>query len=171
MKIFNANNKLSQYLLLLALATALLPGTMVPVFAQPNQLQLTLRGSWPGYARGPALDVTVVSNRAYVAIGKEGLAIFDVSNPAQPMRLAGIATSGLARKVQVAGNYAYVGHQSQWTGSNNLARWDVLNVSNPASPTPMGSYETAGTANGAHVLGNNAYLADGSAGLEVLDVR
>lgn len=58
-----------------------------------------LVGQWPGLPRGKARDVFVVGTTAYVAIGLGGLAIFDVSNPANPTRRGGYGTSGFANAV------------------------------------------------------------------------
>jgi hypothetical protein len=46
----------------------------------------------------------------------------------------------------------------------------ILAVSNPANPRPAGGYDTSGDAYGVAVLGNYAYVADGGAGLQVIDV-
>jgi len=41
-------------------------------------------GSWPGFTRRPAMSVALADHYAYVAMGEGGLAILDVSDPAQP---------------------------------------------------------------------------------------
>ena len=50
----------------------------------------------------------MVGNYAYVALDAAGLAVIDVSNPANPVRVGGYDTSGNAFGVAVSGNYAYV---------------------------------------------------------------
>ena len=47
---------------------------------------LVERGRWPGFRRGPATQVKVAGQYAYVAAG--GLQIIDISHPAE-MKLAG----------------------------------------------------------------------------------
>jgi len=100
----------------------------------PGSLGLTLKGSWPGYTRRPFHDVTVVSNRAYVTLGREGFAIFDISNPARPERLGIHATFGSAGTVSVNEGYAYVMEGQRWTGSNYLGALEVFDVRDPANP-------------------------------------
>src|SRR4051794_38619875 len=75
-----------------------------PLLAETDAIKLSLKGSWPGYIRGgPAFQVTVVSNLAYVALNAAGLAVFDVSQPSNPVRVGGYKskTNGYARAVQV----------------------------------------------------------------------
>ena len=86
---------------------ALLVLGVLSATAQPRLASL-LNSKWPDYARGYANDVKVVGQYAYVAVGEGGLAVFDVSDPANPVRVGGYDTSGLAYGVAVAGNYAYV---------------------------------------------------------------
>jgi hypothetical protein len=105
--------------------------------------------------------VQVVGNLAYVADGRSGLQVLDVSNPAAPVRLGGYDTSGSAEGVQVVGNLAYVAD-----GDSGL---QVLDVSNPALPVQRAGYDTSGWAKGVQVVGTLAYVADDNAGLVVID--
>src|SRR5262245_59486610 len=97
-----------------------------------------------------------------------GLAIIDVTSPANPQRVGGYDTSGSAMGVAGSGNYAYVGD-----GTNGL---EVIDVSSPANPQRVGGYDTSGSAQGVAVSGNYAYVAEGacwlgcSGGLDVIDV-
>ena len=59
-----------------------------------------------------------------------GLAVFDVDNPAAPVRVGGYDTSGRAYGVAVAGGYAYVA--DDWAGLQ------VIDVRNPAAPARVG---------------------------------
>jgi Tol biopolymer transport system component len=119
-------------------------------------------GQWPEIVRGEAQAVQVVGDLAYLAIGAGGLLIFDISNPAAPVRLGGLDTSGFAIGVQVVGNLAYV--------ADNDAGLQILDVSNPAAPVRRGGFDTSGYARGVQVVGNLAYVADGGSGLQILDV-
>ncbi|MEK7677697.1 MAG: hypothetical protein AAB676_17855, partial [Verrucomicrobiota bacterium] len=44
-------------------------------------------------------------------------------------------------------------------------------VATPAAPVRVGVYDTSGNARGVVVAGGYAYVADGWAGLQVIDVR
>ena len=119
-------------------------------------------GQWPEIVRGEAQAVQVVGDLAYLAIGAGGLVIFDISNPAAPVRRGGFDTSGFAQGVQVVGNLAYV--------ADSYDGLQILDVSNPAAPVRRGGFDTSGSAQGVQVVGNLAYVADSGAGLQILDV-
>ena len=55
-----------------------------------------------------ALDVAVYVDYAYLAERNNGIAILDVSDPANPVSVGQMDTDGEAKDVAVAGNYAYV---------------------------------------------------------------
>jgi hypothetical protein len=142
-------------------AAWLLFGTLAATAAQPS-LRPLLQGKWRGSFCDLAYDVKVVGNYAYIALNQGGLAVFDISNPANPVRVGGYDTSGWAYGVAVSGNYAYV--------ADSEAGLQVIDVSNPANPVRVGGYDTSGAAAGVAVSGSYAYVADGRAGLEILDV-
>jgi hypothetical protein len=109
-------------------------------------------GQWPGMPRGEATDVFVQDERAYVTLGRAGLAIFDVSNPVSPVRLGGFDTSGTALAVQVVDNLAYV-------MTDGYPGLQILDVANPAEPSLLGGINRF--VQGVQVRGNLAYVADG----------
>ena len=91
------------------------------------------------YASGPAPDdlfteVAVNGTRAYVAGGTSPLTIFNVSNPALPVRLAPVGTcqDAIDRSIVFAGGLAVV-------RSDRMVC--ALDCSNPSSPVPLASYE------------------------------
>ena len=71
--------------------------------AAPPSLQLlpqtkwpAWQGKWPAWPGGGrnAHDVKVVGNYAYVALSSAGLAVVDVSNPSDCVRVGGYFTGG-----------------------------------------------------------------------------
>ena len=91
----------------------------------------------------------------YAANYEAGLRIIDISDPASPVEVGFFDTQGLAKGVDLVGNYAYVADDGQ-----GLC---IIDVSDPANPVQVGFYESPGQANGVHVVGDFAYLADGYA--------
>src|SRR5215467_9832305 len=89
--------------LLVALFSILVPGRLVA-----QDLDLMVRGKWPPFPRGPAVAVALQNGYALIAMRDAGLATIDVSNPANPQRVGGYATSGQARGLAMSGNYAYL---------------------------------------------------------------
>ena len=130
--------------------------------AAAPRLQPLLPAKWPTFSRGQPYDVKVVGSYAYVVLGQAGLAVFDVSNPANPVQVGGYDTIGFAHSVAVSGNYAYV--------ADSDAGLQVIDVSNPTKCARVGGYDTDGHASNVAVSGNYAYVADADAGLQVIDV-
>jgi hypothetical protein len=102
--------------------------------------------------------LAVQSNLVFAGM-EGGLAIIDVSNPADPQWLGSYATGRSPQDVAISGNYAYV-----VVGDPGL---QVIDVSNPANPRRVGGYFT-GWAVGVAVSDNYAYVA--GVGLQILDV-
>ncbi|NCR69383.1 MAG: hypothetical protein GPJ34_24335 [Microcystis aeruginosa LL11-07] len=125
-----------------------------------NPAAPTLKGNYN--TSGFAEDVQIVGNYAYVADGKSGLQIIDISNPVAPTLKGNYNTSGTALGVQIVGNYAYVAD-----GGSGL---QIIDISNPAAPTLKGNYQTSGNAFDVQIVGNYAYVADYDGGLQILDV-
>ncbi len=128
---------------------------------------------------GTALDLAVVGNRAYVADGDAGLHILDISNPAAPALLG--TYPGQARKVAVAGNYAYVVQRGTWSGEQWVGGGlRILDVSDPTTPQEVGFFANAHPPmESVTVAGNYAYVTElgstsaepeAGGGLRILDV-
>ncbi len=80
--------------------------TVLVAAAQPR-LEPLRTGRWPEFTYGAAAhDVKVVGKYAYVAMGYGGLAVIDVSNPTNCVRVGGWDTEGWGYSVAVVGNYA-----------------------------------------------------------------
>lgn len=111
-----------------------------------------------------AQDVHLSANLAYVAAWEGGLQIFDVSHPANPVRVGGYLSpeSGVARSVQVVGSLAYL--------SVGQAGMQIIDVSDPAFPVRVGKFITSGSAFHVQVLENLAYVADWDGGLQIIDI-
>ncbi len=119
-----------------------------------------LVGHWP---YGPVGSVAVAGGHAYFTSGA-GLRIADLSDPAAPQVVGGIALAptSFARRVSVSGAYAYV--------ADSGAGLRVIDVSEPAAPAEVGFVDTPGGAWGVAVAGGYAYVADTVSGLRVVDV-
>ena len=143
---------------LAALAVWLAAGYATVHAAQPS-VQTLAGGRWASLPTGPTTGVAVVDNRAYVTLGSGGLAVIDVSNPTNLLRVGGYDTTGYAASVAVLGNYAYVADYD--------AGLQVIDVRNPTNCVRVGGYDTRGNAWGVAVVAGRIYVADGEAGLLV----
>jgi hypothetical protein len=103
---------------------------------------------------GNAEAVAVSGGRAYVG-GNAGLAVVDVSDPANPAVLGSASAPGNALGVAVAGGVAYVADAGEDV--------QAVDITDPAAPAIIGSFKTAGSAGSLALAGNVVYVADGSA--------
>lgn len=83
-----------------------LTGMFMPVHVAATDLDPLVVGSWPGFTRGPARDVAVAGEYAYVVAG--GLHVFDVSDPGNPQRIRGYETGGSPSGIELSGSFVYV---------------------------------------------------------------
>ncbi|MBD3271301.1 MAG: hypothetical protein GF384_02035, partial [Elusimicrobia bacterium] len=98
---------------------------------------------------------------AYVTDDKNSLEIFDLQNPAQPVKVNQLDSPGYAKDVTVSNGYAYVADKNRLT---------LVDVNNPTDPHQKSFIDTAGDFVGVDVEGSYAYGLDRNAGLRIVDV-
>jgi len=103
----------------------------------------------------------VSGSYAYIVNDHNDLAIFDISDPDNPVLKENVSTPESVLGIYVSGNYAYL---ADGTGLV------VVDVSNKSNPSIEGTYNTTGTAHNVFISGNYAYVADGTNGLVVVNV-
>ncbi|CAL7964388.1 large repetitive protein [Gammaproteobacteria bacterium] len=115
--------------------------------------------------------VTVVGNYAYVAAELSGLKIINIANPSAPVLVGNLDTtepddwSYGAWGTTVVGKYAYV------VNSGLFGRLEIIDITISTTPVLVGSYTTADdSALGVVVIGDYAYVANGRAGLKIINV-
>jgi hypothetical protein len=102
--------------------------------------------------QGPTLAVLVAAGL---------LQLFDVSNPAAPVKISPYRTPGAAQRVSLKGTLAYVAD-----GREGL---QVVDLSTPAKPSIIGAYKTAGVARDVAVSDSLVFIVVGNG--EVLILR
>lgn len=110
------------------------------------------------------LGLTVVDDLAYVSATAEGLIIYDISDPAHPVRLGTADTPGTCLGNVVVGDLAYV-------ADGYSPGFGVIDVSNPAAPLLLG---TAGYNAGYYydlgmVAPDTLWVCDGNYGIAMFD--
>ncbi|UCC85582.1 MAG: thermonuclease family protein [Anaerolineales bacterium] len=113
-----------------------------------------------GHIGGAIGAIFVQGSYAYAGIGPE-LAILDVSDPNNVLRLGYLILPDMLKDVYVAGDYAYI-------ADNSAGLW-VVDLSAPTAPAVVGTYDTPGYARAVETVGIYAYLADDE-GLRVVDI-
>jgi hypothetical protein len=106
-----------------------------------------------------ARDLYVVDGYIYVADGRTGLVIVDITDPALPKLCATCATSGYANEVVVNNSYAYVAD-----GDGGV---QIIDVHDPHDPVFYAEIETS-YANGITIDDTLIYVADRDMGLIII---
>jgi hypothetical protein len=102
---------------MVVLAAFCLAGVLEATNAAPS-VQPLPSGRWPASPRlsGDAVDVKVAGSHAYVALSEAGLAIYDVTDPANAVLVNRWHDTNSVRSVAVSGNYAYSISQAAGSG-------------------------------------------------------
>ncbi|MCP4352579.1 MAG: hypothetical protein GY795_44540 [Desulfobacterales bacterium] len=144
-------------------------------FNKNTRVSIALDSGWPvtGSADmpGDALNVAIAGDKVYIADGRKGLQIADVSNPANPYIISLKQTAGYARGVDVVGNTAYVVCGRCTKEGCNWSGLQVIDVSDSANPVIKGAVDTADDSAGVAVADGKAYvIAGNNGGLQIIDV-
>ena len=125
-------------------------GPRLVILDMADQAHPALLGQTPPLPE-PVEGLAVTENHAYVAAGKGGLRVIDISNPAKPVEVGFYKSSKPARNLAVAEGLAYI------AAEDGLY---ILDVSNPTSPIRVGFCRTPGAAREVVVVQNMAYVAE-----------
>lgn len=118
------------------------------------------------YSRGTLVtprvvhDVFITGHFAYVATDKQGIQIFDITNPVFP-QIIGSLLEIAGRDIFVLNEYAYV------LDSFHLY---IIDISTPETPVVMGNYLFSSLTNDIYVLGPYAYVCTDYDGLNIIDI-
>jgi hypothetical protein len=109
-------------------------------------------------------DMTKNDDYAYIAEGKNGIQIVDISDSLHPEIVSSLTLSDSAntRAVCIKGNTLYIA-----TMEDGLR---IVNVSNPNSPQEIGNTPIGGISRDIDVLNDIAYIANYDSGLRTVDV-
>ena len=107
------------------------------------------------------LSIAVAGDYAYAGRGSAGIAVYDVSDPANPTEVGTVPSAGSSNGTWVDGTTLYVA-----AGSSGLRTFDLTD---PAAPTALGSFATDAFCTYVAVRDGVAFLTGGF-GLIALDV-
>lgn len=109
-------------------------------------------------------DLDIINNTAYLANGRNGLAVVDVLDPANPKLLGTHYISGEYLDVAVLSGRAYVA-----AGADGLF---ILDVSSPENmqPVTLSTAISATDVSSVTIAGSQLYILDRTAGLSVVDM-
>ncbi len=109
-----------------------------------------------------ARDIQISGNYTYIADGRNGLVVADVSNPVLPFVAGQKANSGNGLGIALNGNFAYL--------ADGEAGVSEYNVSNAANPLLTGSVVTDNWAQDIVIRNNIGYVAVDVLGLQLLNL-
>ncbi len=104
--------------------------------------------------------VTVNGNYAYVADGREGLFIIDISDKNNPKQVGNLKTYNLSTKPFYSNNFVYLMYEGGLL---------IIDVSTPSLPTQVSSLPNANIAD-IYVEGDYAYIPSKSSGVFIYNV-
>jgi hypothetical protein len=113
-----------------------------------------------------ACDVKLDGNYAYIADGEECLRVIDISNPAQPALVASCKPDDsyiYAHHITISNGIAYLTDEQ-------FKKIYFIDINLPNSPVLLNTYNSPDDTREIVVRDNYAYLANGDAGLTIIDV-
>ena len=111
-------------------------------------------------------DIEIFSNYAFMAMGKTGVVVVDLSNPQSPAEVDVVDTYGFANSLVIAQNHVYVAD-----GQDGLKILSLSSLWNTGRLIQKSAYPTPGEAMDLAIEGNHLYLIDGNVGVVVYRIR
>ncbi len=112
-------------------------------------------------------DISVQGNYAYVAGDVNGLHIFDVSDPANPVWVNQVQTAHGINQIAIMGAYAYAGSVDRDEEAYGLV---IFDIDPPESACIVNTVDLPSECEELTVSGGYAYTAAGGAGLQIVDI-
>lgn len=122
----------------------------IELFDEYDDFRIGQTEPFPGVVQ----DVVIEGNYAYVAAGKAGLRVIDISDPTLPREVGALVTVENAYTIDVQESLVYLGDY----GPSGL---HVIDVRDPSSPQELGVAEWSAGIWSISVVGDYAYVADG----------
>jgi hypothetical protein len=118
-------------------------------------------------------SMALVGSYLYTIHLSDGLKIYDVSSPSAIHVVGKLKLSGDAYGIGVSGSYAYITTTDRMVAM--FSKMYVVDISSPSSPTLIGSVDlppaySAAYAHDIVAIGSYVYVANGSSGLQIVDV-
>jgi len=104
----------------------------------------------------------VIENGILYALERDGLSVYDISDPKKPARIGFVGGMGNVRQLCVSGKTAFL-------SSRQCGLWSV-DVSDPRNPKIISNFDTVEMATGLDVVGNLAVVGNRVFGVQCIDV-
>lgn len=154
--------KQSVYVLFVSAAffcTATFGGTIINAHPDPKYGKPIPFRKVPGTAGTMSLEI---ANGKLYALEKDGLSIFDLSDPKNPKRLGYVGGMGYVRQLRISGQTAFL-------SSRQFGLWAV-DISDDSNPKIISNFDGVEMATGLDVAGKVAFLGNRVYGIQCVDV-
>jgi hypothetical protein len=88
------------------------------------------------------MSVVLQGDYAYLATGRDGLEVIDVTDPAKPRKAGGCPLGKYPRQVVVAGDYAYVANGWDGLAVVRIEKWPAIDQQSESRTNFMGTLST-----------------------------
>jgi len=115
-------------------------------------------------------DICVDGNYAYIAGDVNGMHIFDISDPANPVWINRVESTVAFNNIAVFGEYAYVTYEDS---EEEISGLSIIDIDPPESAYFVNTIDfpvDLSSARGIVVSGEYAYITNGTYGLQIIDV-
>ncbi len=114
-----------------------------------------------GFAGGDCHQLLVTGNEVFVDSAWDGLTIFNIAEPTQPVQIGDFPSFAHIYDVDIVGPYAYAGTERGL---------QIIDITDPALPVRIGGADGIGLGMSVQVIAGRAYVAVGHSGVAILDV-
>ncbi len=117
-------------------------------------------------------DICVEGDYAYIAASRNGMLIFDISDPENPVGISRIDTTWYAARVVVSGSYAVIA--SNHVGHPDYSKLDIVDIDPPESAHIVNTINFFGYVSGLAVSGSSVcYIrrVQGGPDLYIIDIE
>jgi hypothetical protein len=159
-----------------SMAAMVLINNYLYVISEPHSLGIVNVTDAPNpslvYTMPAGFDLeTIYPFRNQLFLGSaEGVFMFDLSNPAQPLRTGTFSHGRACDPVIADGNYAYVTLHAGTSCGGASNELDVLNVQDPSAAQTVRNYPMT-SPQGLSKDGNLLFVCDGTSGVKVFDAQ
>ena len=163
-----------------------------------NKSDLSEVSHYDTATKAGSITINDTATKAYVAMGREGVLVLDISDPSSITKITTITTSSYAKSITIQGNKGYIAggdggvyvvnlttnkitkaidtgdFASSITISGSKAYVsdykDGLSIIDLEKEELVGTIDTKGTARASEIDGTTAYIADSENGLVIVDL-
>ncbi len=135
---------------------------LAPVIATGQGWNVELVGNLNYYNMDCSYDIKIRDSLAFLATGRTGLCIIDISDSTYPVIIGYFDTPDQSWGVDICGNYAYIADRDSGLR--------IIDISNLSDPQEVGAYITPDEAFDVAVLGSYAYTVCKDSGLQIVNI-